>query len=126
VSALAALPPTLLVGIGGACGALARHGVGLALGGRRATLAVNALGSLALGVVAVRADGPTAALVGTGFCGAFTTFSSVAVAVAGDLSDDDARRALAYAAVTLGCAVLGAVLGRAMGGWAGPGAAAWI
>jgi CrcB protein len=123
VSGLSALPTVVLVGVGGSCGACARYGVELALGGRRGTLAVNVLGSLALGVVATRADGPTAALLGTGFCGAFTTYSSVAVAVAGDLSDD-ARRALAHAAATLAGALIGVALGRAIGGVVG--AVPWV
>lgn len=76
----AALDPVQAVGLGGAVGAVARHLVGLALPGDRfpfATLAVNALGSLALGLLAFGGAGDgTMLLFGTGACGAFTTFAS--------------------------------------------------
>lgn len=68
---------------GGALGATARFGVGQLLAGypgRYATLAVNVLGSFALGwVVFGGLSGTLALLAGTGFCGAFTTFSSFSV-----------------------------------------------
>lgn len=77
----------LAVALGGALGALARYGVALALPPRPdgglpwATLLVNVLGSLLLGVVAAlaatgRLGQPAQALLATGFCGAFTTFST--------------------------------------------------
>jgi CrcB protein len=45
------------------------------------TFTVNVLGSLLLGMVLAAADGRTAlvALLGTGFCGGFTTFSTFGV-----------------------------------------------
>lgn len=103
----------LLVGVGGAGGALARYAVALAVGGRRATFAVNLLGSLLLGATSARfGDGTAPALlVGTGFCGAFTTFSSFAVAVAEDL-DGDRRGTAVYAGGTLLAAVGGVLVGR--------------
>jgi CrcB protein len=71
------------VAVGGALGALARFGVGRALAdypGRYSTLVVNVLGSFALGSVVFGDVGSTTALFfGTGFCGAFTTFSSFSV-----------------------------------------------
>lgn len=105
----------LLVGGGGAAGALARYAVDVALGGRRATVAVNLLGSLLLGATSARAGDGTAAalLVGTGFCGAFTTFSAVAVAVAEGAADGDRRLTAAYAAGTLVGTVAAALAGRA-------------
>jgi CrcB protein len=69
--------------VGGALGATARFGVGRLLAaypGRYATLAVNVLGSFALGAVVFGGlSGTPVLLVGTGVCGAFTTFSSFSV-----------------------------------------------
>lgn len=106
----------LLVGTGGVLGALARYAVGTRLPGRvRATLAVNVLGSFALGAsVAGLADGAALlTLFGTGFCGAFTTFSSFAVETV-QLYESGARReAVGNAAVNL----VGALLAVGLGGW---------
>ncbi len=71
------------VAAGGALGATGRYGVGRLLAdypGPYATLAVNVLGSFALGLVVFGGAESTAALLlGVGFCGAFTTFSSFGV-----------------------------------------------
>lgn len=112
---MTSLLAALLVGVGGTAGALARYAVDAVLGGRRATFAVNVAGSLVLGVASTRfAAGSTPSLlVGTGFCGAFTTFSSFAVAVAEGTTDGDGRP-LAYAAGTLLAAVVAVLVGRAV------------
>jgi CrcB protein len=106
----------LLVGAGGVLGAVARYGVGRLLSGRtRDTLAVNVLGSFALGgLLAGLADGTALlTLFGTGFCGAFTTFSSFAVETV-ELYEEGARReAVGNATASL----LGALLAVAAGGW---------
>ena len=76
------MTPFVLVGLGGVLGALSRHAVGEWLPGkRRDVLAVNVLGSFALGALTAGfADGSTLLVTfGTGFCGAFTTFSSFTV-----------------------------------------------
>lgn len=70
----------LLVALGGAAGAAARWATAQALPGRRATLLVNVAGSLLLGLLTGVAPAPYA-LLGVGFCGAFTTFSTYAVEV---------------------------------------------
>jgi CrcB protein len=106
----------LLVGVGGVLGALARHAVGgLLPGGARDTLAVNVLGSLALGAL-VSGLAENAALLtvfGTGFCGAFTTFSSFAVETVDRYERGERRAAVAFAAANL----LGALAAVAVGGW---------
>ncbi|MFB6169263.1 MAG: CrcB family protein [Haloferacaceae archaeon] len=90
------------VAVGGALGATSRFGVGRLLAahpGRYATLAVNVAGSFALGVVVFGGLDSTAALLfGTGFCGAFTTFSSFSVQTV-DLWRDGRRAASAVNAV---------------------------
>ncbi len=109
----------LLVGLGGTLGALARYGVDAVVPGRRATLTVNVLGSFALGALTA-ASAPSAVLLvfGTGFCGAFTTFSSFAVTVAEDVTAGETRRSVAYAGVTLVAALAGALVGGALLGGA--------
>ena len=68
----------------GACGgALLRYGVsevGKARGqGPASIMCVNIMGSFLLGVVANCAGPQATLLIGTGFCGAFTTFSTYSV-----------------------------------------------
>lgn len=115
----------LWIGLGGALGSIARHGVGLWLA-RRApafpwgTLLVNVLGSLLLGVVVTLAlrgrVGETARLaLGTGVLGGFTTYSTfnyetIALAQAGHLG-----RAALYVGATLIGALVGGVAGIALG-----------
>lgn len=71
-----------VVGTGGALGALLRHAVSTRVTSREyplGTLTVNVLGSFALGLITFSGlGGDVALLLGTGACGAFTTFSSFA------------------------------------------------
>lgn len=118
LSYLAAFPTPVLVGLGGTLGALSRYAVDVGLSdGRRSTLAVNVLGSVALGAL-VASSPPTAAetVFGTGFCGAFTTFSSFAVTVAEDATEGNRRAAVGYAAGTLLAALAGVALGGVLAG----------
>ncbi|WP_430504247.1 fluoride efflux transporter FluC [Haloparvum sp. PAK95] len=110
----------MLVALGGAAGAMARHAVGFAVDGRRSLLAVNVLGSLLLGATLAAPVGSRAALtIGTGFCGAFTTFSSFAVETVVAAEQGDRRDAVLFAVLTLVGAVAGVVLGSAIGGAVG-------
>ncbi|WP_144905351.1 fluoride efflux transporter FluC [Halobellus captivus] len=103
----------LLVGVGGSLGALGRYAVDVALGGgRRSTLAVNVLGSVALGALVASAPADAMlALVGTGFCGAFTTFSSFAVNVVRAGTEGQAELAAVDAIGTLAAALVGVGIG---------------
>jgi len=86
------LPPTLLVGLGGALGAVLRWGVGEAVrveGYPASTLVVNVVGTFALAALTFAgAVDDLLLLFGTGACGAFTTFSSFSVDVVGLVEDE--------------------------------------
>lgn len=113
----------LLVLLGGAVGAPARYLVDRWVQSRHAsvlpwgTFAVNAAGSVVLGLAAgavSAADGPDWALtlVGTGFCGALTTFSTFGYETV-RLAEDGAVPAAAVNVVgSVGVAVAGCA-----GGW---------
>jgi CrcB protein len=107
---------TLLVGLGGVLGALARHLLAERVETRTVdTLAVNVLGSLLLGLlVAVPVDDGLLLLFGTGFCGAFTTFSTFAFETVRLFETGEKRRALATAALNLVGALAAVALGTAV------------
>jgi CrcB protein len=97
----------VLVGLGGALGAVGRYLVGRALDDWRfplPTLGVNVLGSFLLGLLVAAGVGDRAlALAGVGFCGAFTTFATFSVDAV-RLGEQSRLWAVAYAAGTLlGC-----------------------
>lgn len=113
--------------VGGAVGALTRAGVEHALPARGeqwpwATFLVNLAGALLLGWLTARLGeyvAPTRFwrfLVGTGFCGALTTFSTFQIEIVGLLKEGHAWLAVAYAATSLvlglACAIGGALLAR--------------
>jgi CrcB protein len=87
------------------------------------TFTVNVLGSLILGIVtgAVRAGGASPQVqlaIGTGFCGALTTYSTFSYETL-HLLEDDARlfaaaNLLASVAAGLGAAFLGVAVGQAI------------
>ena len=120
------LPMLLAVGLGGAVGALARFGtiVLLApLSGRffyLATLFINVLGSLALGLLYGAAQqrgapawltGWATGLLGVGVLGAFTTYSTFAVEVVRLLHSHRALEAVCYALLSAALAIAAAALG---------------
>jgi CrcB protein len=113
---LADVDPFLLVGIGGILGAVTRHLVGERIDTRTLdTLAVNVVGSFVLGVLlAVPVDDSLLALFGTGFCGAFTTFSTFAFETVRLAETGDSRRAVLNAAANLSGALLAVVAGTTL------------
>lgn len=102
----------LLVGLGGAAGAVARWAVADQVEPSAsfpvATFVVNIAGCLLLGLVFDRAGQSIQAAVGTGFCGGLTTFSTFAVEVVDLAERDDLGIAIAYlvASVVLGIAAV--------------------
>jgi CrcB protein len=112
-------PRTAAILAGGAVGTLSRYGMAELLGAAPgtwpwSTLLVNVVGSFILGFLtaATEADSVLRPLVGVGFCGALTTFSSFQVET---LRLADAGRpelAVAYSAVSLAAGVAAALLGR--------------
>jgi fluoride exporter len=88
-----------------------------------ATLAVNILGAVLLGVLSalpgrvVPAGGLARPFLGAGFCGGLTTFSTLAVEVASRWAERP-MLAAAYAALSVGLAPLAAAVGIGVAGWA--------
>ena len=107
------VPVPVLVGVGGACGALLRHALADVLPGLSLpTLAANLLGCLLLGLlVGARPDDPVLRpLLGTGLLGGFTTFSGLALST--DLLLLDAP---VLAAALLAANLVGGLLLTALG-----------
>jgi CrcB protein len=103
--------------LGGAIGALARYGLAEALRHDAgtwpwATFAVNVAGALALGYLTTRLQErlPPSAyrrpLLGTGLCGALTTFSTMQVELLQMLDAGEAGLAASYTAASLAAGML--------------------
>ena len=113
----------LLVALGAALGAplryltdrlvQSRHGSRFPWG----TLTVNMAGSLVLGFLTGLPVGPAvAALLGTGFCGALTTFSTLQVETIALAREGAAGLAVAYALASLAAGMAAAVLATRLAG----------
>jgi fluoride exporter len=101
----------LLVALGAAVGAPLRYLTGRLVPGPRATLIVNVTGSLILGVVLGLPMSPAmTALLGTGFCGALTTYSTFAYETLQLPRRQAALNVLVSLLAGLGAAYLGLVL----------------
>ena len=124
------------VAIGAGLGAILRAAVDRVIVGRLgstrlpwATLTVNVAGSLLLGLVLAMDQVPWATsgedaaeavrtlhlVVGTGFCGGLTTFSTYSVESFLLLLDGRRRAAVGYAVLTMGLGMLAVVAGWALG-----------
>jgi len=120
------LHPDLLVVVfvGGCVGGWARYALTSAWPSAddafpSATLTVNLVGAFVLGaVVVLAAELPSRylrPLVGTGFCGALTTFSAVVVAVARLVSLGSTATAVGYLCATIAGGLLAAYAGVVTG-----------
>ena len=104
------LQELLFVALGAVPGALLRWQVALYLGDQN--LLVNVLGAALLGLLAGLPSAPRRQLLlGIGFCGSLTTFSSWMLAVMKHLSAGDWAAALGLIGLTLGLGVGAAGLG---------------
>jgi CrcB protein len=115
---------SVLVGLGGCVGSLARYGLSLlaqryTMDWPLGTFAANCLGCLAIGVVAeLAARGEVITpevrlLLATGFCGGFTTMSSMVYETGQMLRADELLHASAYVAATLLCSLAAFFAGAA-------------
>ena len=118
----------LLVLVGGAVGTAARYGLARALPTEpghwpTGTFVTNVLGSFVLGVLLealLRAGADTGwrrrlrLLLGTGLCGGFTTYSTLAVETDLLVRDHHPGLALAYIAVSVLAGLVAGVLGVAV------------
>lgn len=110
----------LLVGAGGALGTLARYLLGEALpvAGELSTLWINVLGAALLGAFGAVFAGRrprTQLFLGTGVCGGFTTYSALAVGIAGLGLGGAVWAALALALVTVLAGGAASLLGVRVG-----------
>ncbi len=113
----------MLVALAGAAGVLARYGLSAVAHGDAAlwtTLAINVVGSFLLGLLvsADIGDAQARAVVGTGFLGGFTTYSTFSLQASQALFAGRVPIALLYVGASVllgvGAAVVGHWLGRSM------------
>jgi CrcB protein len=106
----------LLVALGAAVGAPLRYLLATLLDQERfprGTLLVNVVGSFLLGLlVAGGTTGGSLTLLGTGFCGGFTTYSAFSV----QTHRLGPARGAAYAVLTIGLALAACALGALVSG----------
>ncbi|GCE37556.1 fluoride efflux transporter CrcB [Rhodococcus sp. USK10] len=106
----------LLVALGGALGATTRYLAGRYVGSYRsfpvATFVVNVAGCLILGLLSgASMPAQTFALLGTGFCGGLTTYSTFAVESVGLLRIRLALTSVVYSVASVAAGLAAAWLG---------------
>jgi CrcB protein len=118
------MPVALFVALAGSLGAVARYGVDYYAGQRMspnhqvpATLAVNIVGALLLGLLVGLHphDGRVRIVLGVGFLGAFTTFSTLAYQSYHFLDGSHYLRAVALPVVSVLLGVSAVAVGVALG-----------
>lgn len=118
--------PSLWVGLGGAPGAVCRYGVELAFANHASsfpwgTFVINITGAFLLGCIVARAESGEEGgdllrcFAGIGFCGAFTTFSSVNLEMLEMMRSHSAPLAALYFVSSFACGIAAAALGAMLG-----------
>lgn len=119
-----AITNLLLVGIGGFFGAIARYSISKHLNRKTkypipmGTLTVNLLGSFLLGIlIGAKADVMLLLLLGTGFLGAFTTFSTLKFEMTEMYVHKNRKKLLLYTVLTYGLGIIFAYFGYLIGSY---------
>lgn len=113
----------ILVGIGGFFGAISRYVVSKKLNKAAAalpfgTLAVNLVGAFFLGfITGIQANIMILLLFGTGFLGAFTTFSTLKLEMSKLYRDGRKKNFIIYTILTYGLGIIFAYIGFILGGY---------
>jgi fluoride exporter len=112
-----------MVGIGGFFGAIARFSISKQLNSNiknmlpMGTLTVNLLGAFLLGILlGAKADLMVVLLLGTGFLGAFTTFSTIKLEMVQMFLKKNYKGLVLYLFITYGMGLMLAYLGYWLGG----------
>lgn len=113
----------LLVGIGGIFGALSRFELGRLISRKAAsffplaTFLINISGAIALGVLTgIKASSSVTLLLGDGFLGAYTTFSTFMYEGFHLMKGHEKLNALIYISASLILGILGFFIGLRLGG----------
>jgi CrcB protein len=111
----------VLVAIAGACGVLARYGIGKTTLHTEqllwSTVGINVAGSFLLGLLAAEHwfSRDVREALGVGFLGGFTTFSTFSVQIVLDVDGGEPWRAFAYLAASVVGGVTAAACGYVLG-----------
>lgn len=116
----------LYIAVGGAIGSVTRYFIGMAIQQRigttfpLGTLVINITGSFLLGFL-LRATFSTTtlspeqrALLTTGFCGGYTTFSTFSFDTAGMIEDGSYKRAITYLGLSVAVSLVATFAGFAL------------
>lgn len=115
----------ILVMVGAAVGAPLRYLTDRAVQSRHdttfpwGTFVVNVVGSFVLGLATGRLPSDLQLLVGTGFCGALTTYSTFSYETLRLAEDGSLLLAVANVAASVAAGLAAAFLGAGLGGWIG-------
>ncbi|MBD3108260.1 CrcB family protein [Bacillus sp. AGMB 02131] len=112
----------IYVTFGGFFGAISRFAINSKLSKNnvfpKGTLAVNLVGSLLLGLIfGLELPTNTALLLGTGFLGAFTTFSTLSLEMVNMIQGGRRKQWLMYVSFTYGGGLTLAYAGFLLGNW---------
>lgn len=108
----------LLVGAGGVAGVLARYGLTVWQQSVWTVVAINILGSFALGVMThlgAQLSHEVRTGIGVGFLGGFTTFSTLTVQTVLEADGGDTAKAALYLGISVAGGMVAAVLGYLAG-----------